>query len=821
MATILVVEDEPLIAQDISLQLQHAGHLVPKVAVSAEEAERVAIELQPDLILMDIVLQGERDGIEAARNIQRKMVIPIVYLTADEESSFLSRARVTAPYAYLVKPCSPRELKAVVAIALDRSEIERQQREAEEVSAILANMSDPVIRTDQAGRVQMTNRAAETMLQASSTQMEGMPIEKLLILQRQARGPNVTRHLLACVGEDRLTLQEDNDLWLRRVQQSHLPVSLKISAIPKRSELQGGAVILLQDISSRVALQEELNLAAEVFKYSSEGILITDTRPHILRVNDAYLELTGYRRDEVIGRNPGMLASGYHDASFYKELWRDLLETGSWSGEIWNRRKNGEVFPELLNISSVRDEQGNPTHFIGIFTDISDSKNMQERLQYLTQYDSLTGLANRILFEERLEQSIADVLETGKSLALLMIDIDNFNAINEVSGHAFGDHLLKAFAERLAGFARERERVARFGGDVFALMVGDSGTQALNESVRALIDVLEMPLYTQGRPIQVTVSVGVALYPSDGQDAHDLLKCADNALHHAKRAGKNGYRFFDKAMYEQVLQNRRIEQGLRRAAELGELELVYQPQVDIRSGQVNGCEALVRWNRPGQGQLPPSMFIPIAEETGQIVSIGRWVMRTACEQFRRWHNQGRQPSYVAVNVSARQFRDLEFVSGVRSILAETAMQPQNLMLEVTESVAMNPVDGVLARLRELKWMGVRLSLDDFGTGFSALSSLQQYPFDTLKIDRSFVIHGLTSSEGEVMLEAIIKMGNALKLETIAEGVEEESQVAYLQKLGCQLVQGYCYSKPVDEKRLGQLVLEGFRHHVDLKENRVQ
>ncbi|MCW8944937.1 MAG: EAL domain-containing protein, partial [Sedimenticola sp.] len=613
------------------------------------------------------------------------------------------------------------------------------------------------------------------------------------------------------------SLQIEQDLIMRCEAHQCIPVSLRISEVPDTTEAEGGAVLLLQDVSERTAMQEELNLVAQVFKSSSEGILITDLQPRILRVNDAYLDITGYCREEVIGRNPNILSSGYHDEDFYRQLWQTLLETGSWSGELWNRKKNGEIYPELLNITAVRDENGNPTNYVGIFTDVSSSKLMQEQLNYLTLFDSLTGLANRNLFQDRVALSIERARVANQSLALMMVDIDNFNTINEVSGHAFGDQLLTEFAKRMSELVQNEERLARFGGDIFALSVEEgAGEIPITELAQTLLDILSVPFHAEGKSVQLTVSIGISVYPGDGEDVFDLLKSVDNALHHAKRAGKNNYRFFDKTMYDNVLQARSIEQGLRTSIERNELQLHYQPQIDVVSGKVRGCEALIRWYPQGMGEIFPVQFIPIAEESGQIIAIGKWILREACEQFGRWVLAGSAPHHVAVNVSARQFRDPDFVTVVRDVLEETGMRPDTLMLEVTESVAMEQGETAINKLTELKKLGIKLSLDDFGTGYSALSSLQRYPFDTLKIDRSFIVQSQSSDQGAVMLEAIIRMSDGLQLETIAEGVEDVEQLKFLRSLGCSLVQGYFYSRAVPGTEIGAMVVSGFEPFIAIQ-----
>jgi len=817
LGRILVVEDDLLMGQDISLKLQRLGYEVVAVVTSSEAALEAAADTQPDLILMDIILEGEVDGIETAARINQSNTIPIIYLTAYDDDDFIKRASITEPYGYVLKPYTARELHAVVSISLYKAQAEQSLRQAALVSATLASMSDPVLKVDRHGRVQMCNRAAERLLQSPAAALLNQPVDSVIRLQWNGRGGNVLRGLIDSVFSRGEALQIEQDLVMRCEAHQCIPVSLRISEVPDTTEAEGGAVLLLQDVSERTAMQEELNLVAQVFKSSSEGILITDLQPRILRVNDAYLDITGYCREEVIGRNPNILSSGYHDEDFYRQLWQTLLETGSWSGEVWNRKKNGEIYPELLNITAVRDENGNPTNYVGIFTDVSSSKLMQEQLNYLTLFDSLTGLANRNLFQDRVALAVDRAKVENQSLALMMVDIDNFNTINEVSGHAFGDQLLAEFAKRMSELVQNEERLARFGGDIFALSVEEgTGEIPITELAQTLLDILSVPFHAEGKSVQLTVSIGISVYPGDGHDVFELLKSVDNALHHAKRAGKNNYRFFDKAMYENVLEARRIEQGLRSAIVNNELQLHYQPQIDVISGKVRGCEALVRWYPQGMGEVLPVQFIPIAEESGQIIAIGKWILREACEQFGRWSLAGCAPHHVAVNVSARQFRDPDFVTVVRDVLEETGLPPETLMLEVTESVAMEQGETAINKLTELKKLGIKLSLDDFGTGYSALSSLQRYPFDTLKIDRSFIVQSQSSDQGAVMLEAIIRMSDGLQLETIAEGVEDVEQLKFLRSLGCSLVQGYFYSRAVPGTEIGAMVVSGFEPFIAIQ-----
>ncbi|WP_334156828.1 bifunctional diguanylate cyclase/phosphodiesterase [Oryzomicrobium sp.] len=551
---------------------------------------------------------------------------------------------------------------------------------------------------------------------------------------------------------------------------------------------------------------QQLRLAAQVFESGNEGIVITDARNRILTVNRAFTAITGYRVDEVVGRNPSMFSSGRHPPEFYNTLWRELNETGTWSGEIWNRRKDGSLFPEWLNISAVRDDAGTVTHYIAAFSDITERKAAEAQVRHMAEYDALTNLPNRVLLLDRLGQSIAAAQRAGTGMALLFIDLDRFKNINDSLGHAVGDQVLCLVGERLSATVRASDTVSRLGGDEFVVLLPNLDVPDRAASVaEKLLVALSQPLAVGAHELAVTPSIGIAVYPEDGDDGPTLLKNADAAMYSAKENGRNNYQFFTPEMNARVSERLALENSLRQALTRNELFLHYQPQYDLQSGELTGCEALVRWQHPEQGLVPPARFIPVAEDTGLILPLGLWVLREACRQAKAWQDQGLKPIPVAVNLSAVQFRQVRLTGLVADVLAETGLEPRWLELELTESMLMEDGPRHTTTLAELKALGVRLALDDFGTGYSSLSYLKRFDLDTLKIDRSFVQALPDDSEDAALTSAIIGIARLLGLTTVAEGVETEAQRAFLAAQGCTLMQGFLMARPMSGDELGRLL----------------
>jgi diguanylate cyclase (GGDEF)-like protein/PAS domain S-box-containing protein len=600
----------------------------------------------------------------------------------------------------------------------------------------------------------------------------------------------------------------DTETQFRRKDGSVIWVRLSGRMIDLSAPVSG-SLWVIDDITARKSAEERLLLWAKLLEGSTQAITITDAYNHILMVNRAFTEVTGYTLEEVRGKNPRLLKSGRHDLAFYREMWMALKEIGHWQGEIWNRRKNGEVYPEWLSISTVRNPQGNLTHYIGIFSDITERRAADERIHYLAHYDSLTGLPNRALLNARLEQVIAAAHRCGRHAAVLFLDLDRFKNINDSLGHPIGDLLLQAVGARLKGDLRESDIASRIGGDEFIIVLPDLGAaEDAAVAARHLFDTLSKPFSISGHELSVTASIGISVFPQHGQDVESLIKNADAALYHAKNTGRNNYQFYTEDMNARALEILALENELRRALRREEFVLYYQPQADIHSGQIVGAEALIRWQHPDRGLVGPNTFIPLAEERGLIVPLGNWVLYSACQQNRRWQTEVSRAIPVAVNISALQFRQREFLGKVTDVLRETGLDPCYLELELTESILMHDAEAAIAMVRALKAMGVKLSIDDFGTGYSSLSYLQRFPIDRLKIDGSFVRDMTTHPDAAAITQITISLAKSLNLKVIAEGVKTLEQVELLRAQGCDEVQGYYLSRPLPADEFTQLLKEG-------------
>ena len=567
-----------------------------------------------------------------------------------------------------------------------------------------------------------------------------------------------------------------------------------------------GTVGIARDITKRRLEDKERQLSAKAFESLAEGILVTDDKRRIVSVNKALCTITGYEAEELMDQSPSMLSSGRHDPAFYEAMWKEIESTGFWHGEIWDRRKNGEIFPELLSISAVVDEAGKVSHYVGVCTDISSLKAYEERLRYQAQHDALTGLPNRFQFQERFEEMLARADRRGAQIAVMMLDLDRFKHVNDSLGHASGDQLLQEAAARLASCLRKVDVIGRFGGDEFAVLLdGINGQQSAAIVASRLQAVFAAPFSLSGHDIFVSSSIGISCYPADAADAETLLKNADAAMYRAKAEGRNGYQYFSADINARALDNLMMSSGLRLAIERGELVLHYQPRIDLRSGKISGAEALVRWQHPELGLLPPGRFIPMAEEMGLIEAVGDWVLREACRQVRKWQDAGLELARVGVNLSARQFAQPDFCAHVAAILEESGAPGGCLEFELTESMVMQRPDQITLVLKGLKGMGIALSIDDFGTGYSSLSYLKRFPLDYLKIDRSFVKDLPDSIEDIAITSAIIALSRSLGLEVIAEGIETGAQRDLLRDQGCHAGQGFLFSKPVAPAEVERLL----------------
>ncbi len=562
---------------------------------------------------------------------------------------------------------------------------------------------------------------------------------------------------------------------------------------------------VVQDISRRKEIEDSLRQSATVFECTADGVVITDAERRIVAVNPAYSRITGYLAEEVMGRNPGVIKSGMHDRTFYRAMYDSLAQTGQWQGEIYNRRKNGEVYPEWLTVSTVRNEQQTVTHYVGVFSDISAIKESQRKLDHLAHHDPLTGLPNRLLLLERVDHALTVARRHEHAVAVMFLDLDRFKNINDSLGHPAGDDLLREVAARLTRQMREEDTVARLGGDEFVILLEDSPTVVdIGHVARKILSALEAPFSLNGREVYITASVGVAISPRDGDDARTMLKNADAAMYRAKELGRNTYQYYTADLTAAACERFELENSLRRAIDRREFELHYQIQVSARTGEVTGVEALVRWHHPELGLIPPDRFIPLAEETGLILPLGRWILSAACLQAAAWRREGYPPIRMAVNLSGRQLADEGLPAAVRAAIEDSGIDPHLLELELTESALMaNPQAAHI--LQSLKAGGVELAIDDFGTGYSSLGRLQRFPIDRLKIDRSFVEHIVCNPDDQSIATAIIAMAHSLEMEVVAEGIEDRAQLTTLVRHQCDEMQGYYFSRPLPAEQAAALL----------------
>ena len=563
-----------------------------------------------------------------------------------------------------------------------------------------------------------------------------------------------------------------------------------------------------EDITERKQLEIEQRIAAIAFE-SQEGIMITDANNVIIRANHAFTTITGYSAEEAIGQTPRLLKSGRQDAEFYKEMWDKLLSIGSWQGEIWNRNKNEEIYPEWLTITAVKDNNEQTTHFVATLVDITEFKIAEEKIKHLAFYDPLTGLANRRKLSERLAHSIAMCSREETQLAVLMMDLDRFKNVNDTLGHLAGDELLKQVAQRITARLRATDMVARLGGDEFVVLLEDISHQddAARVATEIVADLSAPFQLTQSDDVRIGASIGIALYPIHGETPELLMDNADIALYQAKDSGRGCFAYFSESLTMAARERLDLEVRLRRGIEQGELRVFYQAQVDILSGKIIGAEALVRWQEPNEGLIPPYKFIPIAEESGLIMSIGEWVLRDVCRQGKEWIDAGFMPIRLAVNVSPSQFKHCDMVKLVTTVLAETNYPAEQLELELTESGLMEHQETVIEILMKLRKLGIHLAIDDFGTGYSSLSYLKRFPLDVLKIDKSFIDDIPHHADDMAITSAIISMGQTLGFKVLAEGVETMAQLDFLQLKGCDTYQGYIKSKPIPADEFVKLLIK--------------
>ncbi len=662
----------------------------------------------------------------------------------------------------------------------------------EKLLSIMNNSTSIIALKDIAGRYEFVNQQFEDTFNIKSENILGKTDSEFLSQSTaddfRIKELEVVRKLQPLETEDHLHFNKQ-EIYL---------LSIRFPLIGS-DNLPYGVCTQSSDISSRVKAESQLRLAAKVFDRSSEGIVVTDQSRQTLTVNEAFTKITGFSAEEVIGKPPSFMTTGLQDDAFIETIWNSIETKGWWQGEILNRRKNGDIYPEWLTVNAIQDHSGKTSNYVAILSDITIVKESQQRIEFLATHDSLTELPNRLLFLDRIKQAIARGDRSNYLFAVLFIDLDDFKIVNDSLGHAAGDKLLKDVAKLMRSLVRAVDTVARFGGDEFALLIENTTVSEVEITARRLCTAISKAFFLGKQMVHIGASIGIAVFPEDSKDAEILMKHADTAMYEAKAKGKNAFQFFTQSMMEQVDKRLRLENSLRKALDKNELSLHFQPQIDLATGQLIGVEALVRWLSQDHEAKLPNQFIPIAEKCGLIGKLGEWVANNACSQFSKWLSKGYTLSHLSINISIDQFRRGNVFEMMEHLLKVYQLPAQKIILEITESTLADDNQTMLETLLRLKRMGIKISIDDFGTGYSSLARLKSYPIDELKIDRSFVDDITEQGQDRAIAQTIIAMSKTLGFSVVAEGVETQEQLETLRELGCDIVQGYLISEPISAK----------------------
>lgn len=804
-ANLMLVEDERVVAFDLKKQLQALGYTITAMVASGEQAlARVPIDT-PDLVLMDIHLEGGIDGIDAAVRIQAEHRIPVIFLTAYAEDETLRRALASRPFGYLIKPCEARELHAMIQMALARREVEVAVEQSElRLKLALDAASLGVLEwTPKSGRMRADGHMGTLYRDRRLPVDEPWSdfLERVAVDDRE----RISGTLMDTLSHGQAVLFV---FRTRDTNGAQRELEAHAKAYPG---LAGGnrVVGIVQDVTQRRSDEALLRQSAVVFHATAEAIVITDADRHIVAVNEAFSRITGFGEGESIGFDPDQLLRIRRDAGDLTQLL-EVSPDGYWQGEVVCHRRGGESFPAWQSLSVVRDIQGNITHYVTAFSDVSEIHEAARQLDHLAHHDPLTGLPNRLLFDDRFAHAIEQAKRQQHDCLLMFLDLDSFKVVNDTMGHAVGDELLRVVSDRLKGVLRQSDTLARLGGDEFVILAGGADLEDAAAFAQKILDSISTPVRLAGEDVTVSGSIGISVYPDHGVDPSSLMRAADIAMYVAKTEGRNRYHFYSEGMSAHSRERLHVEQGLRRAIDANSLEVHYQPQWELAERRIIGVEALVRWPTTDSGIVMPSRFISVAEDCGIIDRLGRWVLRRACSEIAGLTNQDGQQLRLAVNVSPRQFMQDDFVATVSEVLSELDFPASALELEITEST-LQSTERSRGILNALKQLGISISIDDFGTGYSSLSVLRDLPVDRIKIDQSFIVELPHEKEGMAIVEAVVALGRALNMSVIAEGIERDDQAEALCRLGCAEGQGFLFSRAIPYGDLLKLIRDSGGH----------
>ncbi|MBT3360708.1 MAG: EAL domain-containing protein [Rhodospirillales bacterium] len=829
MSSIVVVDDR---VTNRNILAQLARSLGADAQVHAFENPQSALDWmmdkKVDLVVTDFQMPG-MNGAEFVRECRRKILcfdVPIIVITAYEDRDYRYKALEAGATDFLLSPIDHHEFRTrannlltmwrqkqiiqnrAVSLEHELKETILQRakdlrRSEEKLSDVIDTVPALVSASDALGRYVFLNSFHQTYFDFEPQKAIGRSKSDLFGEEYGNRHRELDQQVFRT--SEMLVGVED-----QLVDRSGSERIFLTTKAPLRgdSDTDDMVVTVSLDITERMSAEDDVRKLSLAVEQSPASVMITDPTGVIEYVNPKFVDVTGYSAEEVMGKSPQILNSGYTPPEYYRELWETVLAGREWRGEFHNKKKNGENFWEYASVSPIKDHNGEITHLLAVKEDITVRKQHEEQLLQQMNYDNVTDLPNRVLGLDRLTQALARSHRNNTTVALLFIDLDRFKNVNDTLGHSAGDRLLKEAGLRLCECIRGGDTVARLGGDEFTIILPDLQSPNNAEHVAEKVhSAFTQPFFIEGQELFVTASIGITVYPMDADAPHALMQNADAAMYQAKELGKNQTRFFTRELNEQALERVKIENHLRRAIERDEFSLHYQPIAELRSGRLVGAEALLRWHNDELGNVPPSLFIPQAEDAGLISSIGEWVLEDVCRQHAKWRDKSGPPIRISVNVSSRQFREGALVDTIKRASREHGVPWENLELEITEGLLMDDLPESKVTFRELNAMGMRFSLDDFGTGYSSLNYLKRFPVRSLKIDRSFIQGVIDIPDDAVLVQAIINMAHSMKLEVVAEGVETRDQLDFVRQNGCDLVQGYFFSKPIPADQFFELMTD--------------
>ncbi|MCF8034855.1 MAG: EAL domain-containing protein [Desulfarculaceae bacterium] len=809
---VLMVDDDPNILDFLRQAAQGRVELI--TAESAQKGLEILEQQGPFGVVMSDLRMPVMDGISFLAQARERWphTVRILFTAFADLEAAIEAINICQVFRLLTKPAHNQDIMAAMIEGLRQhrllvaDEAHLLERERQFRTALL-DLPLPTMIHAEDGQVVLVNRAWREL---SGWDMEDLP--DIQSWGRKALGWSAEQAWgVAAKLYDIKGSVSQGEFGVTTKQGGSRVWDFSSAPLGKMPDERRVVISIASDVTQRRAMEDSLILAGQVFDNATNGILVTDLDANILDVNPALCEISGFSREELIDQSPRLFRSGSHDADFYRAMWQALKTEGAWRGEIWNRRKNGEIYPALLTISRVGNGQQDGTGFVAITSDLSDLRQAQERTEYLSRHDDLTGLFNRTTLHEHLKQAVEFARRQGRQVVVAYLDLDQFKLVNDSLGHEVGDRALVEVARRLHKGLLETDTLVRWGADHFVFVsLTPLGQEPAELLARRLLESVEAPLDLKGQRLFLTASAGLSIHPGDAENPEELVQHADTAMHSAKQLGRNRFQFFDASMNQYVVERLTLEGELRAALEQKQFILHYQPQVELSTGRVRGLEALVRWQHPRHGLMLPDHFIPVAEEADLIVPLGNQVLHMACAQMSRWQGMGVPVERVAVNLSSRQLWEEDLLETITNLLQEYGCPPDLLELEVTESVIMSSVEKGVEVLGRLRKLGVEVSIDDFGTGYSSLYYLKKLPFNILKIDKSFVDDIPGDEDSSNIVASIAGLAHGLHKQVVVEGVETRPQLEAVHSFGCEMVQGFYFSRPLAPEDVEQLLKSGPR-----------